>query len=73
MDFKLRKEHEMLRKAVRDYARKELAPTASERDAEERFDRGIQFDRLAELELPGIIFPANSRPCSLSWRIWPPR
>ena len=57
MDFKLKKEHEMLRKAVRDYAKKELAPTAAERDAEERFDRDIQFDKLAELELPGIIFP----------------
>lgn len=57
MNFKLQKEHEMLRKAVRDYARKELAPTALERDEAGLFDRGIQFDRLAELDLPGIIFP----------------
>ena len=57
MDFKLKKEHEMLRKAVRDYAKKELAPTALERDEETGFDRTIQFDRLAELDLPGIIFP----------------
>ncbi len=57
MEFRLRKDHEMLRKSVREYARKELAPTASERDEEERFDRDIQFDKLAQMELPGIIFP----------------
>lgn len=57
MEFRLRKDHEMLRKSVREYARKELAPTAKERDEEERFDRDIQFDKLAQMELPGIIFP----------------
>ncbi|MFZ3044339.1 MAG: acyl-CoA dehydrogenase family protein [Desulfatirhabdiaceae bacterium] len=57
MDFKLNKEQEMLRKAVRDYARKELAPTAGERDTGKGFDRDIQFNRLSELDLTGIIFP----------------
>ncbi|MFW6414745.1 MAG: acyl-CoA dehydrogenase [Thermodesulfobacteriota bacterium] len=57
MDFKLSREHEMLRKSVRDYVKKEVAPTAAERDEEARFDRGIMFDKLAELELTGIIFP----------------
>lgn len=56
MDFKLSKEHEMLRKSVRDYAKKELIPTAAERDKEAKFDREIMFDRLVELELTGIIF-----------------
>ena len=41
MNFKLSEEHEMIRKMVRDFARNEVAPTAAERDEEERFDRGF--------------------------------
>ena len=57
MDFKLSREHEMLRKSVKDYAKKELQPTAAERDEEAKFDRETMFDKLAELELTGIFFP----------------
>ena len=53
MNFKLSEEHEMIRKMVRDFATKEVAPTAAERDEEERFDREI-FDKMAELGLTGI-------------------
>ena len=31
----------MIRKMVRDFAEKEVAPTAAESDEEERFDMGI--------------------------------
>lgn len=56
MHFKLTAEHEMIRKMVRDFAVHEVAPTAAERDEEERFDRAI-FDKMAELGLMGIPFP----------------
>ncbi|WML46271.1 acyl-CoA dehydrogenase [Neobacillus sp. PS3-40] len=56
MNFKLSEEHEMIRKMVRDFARNEVAPTAAERDEEERFDRKI-FDQMAELGITGIPWP----------------
>lgn len=56
MDFQLTDEQQMLRKMVRDFATKEVEPTAAERDEEERFDREI-FDKMAELGLTGIPWP----------------
>ncbi|WP_019243240.1 MULTISPECIES: acyl-CoA dehydrogenase [Bacillus] len=56
MNFKLTEEHEMIRKMVRDFAENEVAPTAAERDEEERFDRDI-FKKMAELGLTGIPWP----------------
>lgn len=56
MDFKLSEEHEMIRKMVRDFAQKEVAPTAVERDEEERFDMAL-FNKMAELGLTGIPWP----------------
>ncbi|TKH12325.1 acyl-CoA dehydrogenase AcdA [Bacillus wiedmannii] len=56
MHFKLSEEHEMIRKMVRDFAKNEVAPTAAERDEEERFDRAL-FDKMAELGLTGIPWP----------------
>jgi butyryl-CoA dehydrogenase len=56
MNFKLTEEHEMIRKMVRDFAKNEVAPTAAERDEEERFDREI-FNKMAELGLTGIPWP----------------
>ncbi|MEW9676371.1 acyl-CoA dehydrogenase [Lentibacillus sp. L22] len=56
MNFQLTEEQEMLRKMVRDFAKKDVEPTAAERDEEERFDRGI-FDKMAELGLTGIPWP----------------
>ncbi|WP_087974911.1 acyl-CoA dehydrogenase [Oceanobacillus rekensis] len=53
MNFQLTEEQEMLRKMVRDFAKKDVEPTAAERDEEERFDREI-FDKMAELGLTGI-------------------
>ncbi|CAM4139475.1 acyl-CoA dehydrogenase [Bacillus luti] len=56
MHFKLSEEHEMIRKMVRDFAKNEVAPTAAQRDEEERFDRAL-FDQMAELGLTGIPWP----------------
>ncbi|MED4879348.1 acyl-CoA dehydrogenase family protein, partial [Anoxybacillus geothermalis] len=56
MNFQLSEEHEMLRKMVREFAENEVAPTAAERDEEERFDRSI-FNKMAELGLTGIPWP----------------
>ncbi|MBE3569217.1 MAG: acyl-CoA dehydrogenase [Bacillales bacterium] len=56
MNFQLSEEHEMIRKMVRDFAKKEVEPTARERDEEERFDRTL-FEKMAELGLAGIPWP----------------
>lgn len=56
MNFQLTDEQEMLRKMVRDFAKKDVEPTAAERDEEERFDREI-FNKMAELGLTGIPWP----------------
>lgn len=57
MIFELNEEQRLIRETVRDFAAAEIAPSAAERDDEERFDRGLMFDKLAELGLTGIIFP----------------
>lgn len=56
MNFQLNEEHQMLRDMVREFAETEIAPTAAERDEEERFDRTL-FEKLAELGLAGIPWP----------------
>lgn len=56
MDFVLDKEHEQLRALVREFAERELAPGAAERDEAERFDRAL-FDKMADLGLTGIPWP----------------
>lgn len=56
MDFRLTEEQKMLRDMVREFALEVVAPTAAERDEEERFDREI-FDKMAELGLTGIPWP----------------
>jgi alkylation response protein AidB-like acyl-CoA dehydrogenase len=57
MNFLHTEEQNLLRDMVREFAEKEVGPTAKERDEEERFDRSLMFDRLAELGLTGIVFP----------------
>lgn len=53
MEFRLSEEHEMMRQMVREFAEKEVKPSAAERDEEERFDRSL-FDKLGKLGLAGI-------------------
>lgn len=57
MNFELSEEQNLIRETVRAFAEKELLDGAKERDEEERFDRELMFDKLAELGLTGIIFP----------------
>lgn len=57
MHFELTDEHRMMQEMVREFALDELAPSARERDEQERFDRALMFDRLGELGLAGVIFP----------------
>ena len=57
MNFEHTEEQSLLRDMVREFAEKEVAPSAKERDEEERFDRELMFDKLAELGLTGIVFP----------------
>lgn len=56
MDLELSDELELIRQVVRDFARKEVEPSAAERDEEERFDRTL-FDKMGELGLTGIPWP----------------
>lgn len=53
MQFRLSEEHEMMRQMVRDFAEKEVKPSAAERDEHEIFDRSI-FDKMSKLGLAGI-------------------
>lgn len=57
MKFELTEEQNLIREMVRSFAETEVAPSARERDEEERFDRELMFTRLAELGLTGIVFP----------------
>jgi alkylation response protein AidB-like acyl-CoA dehydrogenase len=57
MNFELTEEQSLIRDMVREFAENEIAPSAAERDEEERFDRALMFDKLAELGLTGIVFP----------------
>ena len=49
-------EERLLRDTAREFAQREIAPTAIERDEEERFDRSI-FGRMGELGLTGAPLP----------------
>lgn len=57
MYFQLTEEQSLIRETVRAFAENELADGAKERDEQERFDRELMFDKLAELGLTGIVFP----------------
>ena len=57
MIFELTEEQSLIRNMVREFAETEIAPSAKSRDEEERFDRDLMFDKLAELGLTGIVFP----------------
>lgn len=48
--------HLAIRRTVREFARKEVAPGAQERDRESRFDYEL-YRRLGDLGLPGMPFP----------------
>ena len=56
MDFELSEEYQMIRRMVRDFAEKEIAPRAEEIDATDEFPRDL-FDRMGELGILGLPFP----------------
>lgn len=56
MNFTYTPENEGIRKMVREFTEKKLAPTIVERDEKELFDRGI-FDEMGKLGLMGLPFP----------------
>ena len=56
MNFVLTDEQKMTRQMVRDFAEKEVKPSAEERDEKELFSREI-FDKMGELGLTGIPWP----------------
>ncbi len=57
MYFQLTDEQNLVRETVRSFAENEVASSAAERDENERFDRELMFDKVAELGLAGIVFP----------------
>ncbi|GFN31680.1 acyl-CoA dehydrogenase family protein [Paenibacillus xylaniclasticus] len=66
MRFELPEELEMLRLVVREFAETEVAPGASGRDEEERFDRSL-FTKMAELGLTGIPVPERYGGSAAGW------
>ena len=56
MDFKLSKEHEMLRQMYRDFAQNEVKPLAAEIDENERFPWET-VKKMGELGMMGVYFP----------------
>jgi len=54
--FTLTPEQEDIRKMVRDFAEKAIAPTAAERDEKELFSRAI-FDEMGKLGIMGLPYP----------------
>jgi len=56
MRFELTEDQAMMQKMVREFAEKQIAPGAAERDEQEKPDRAI-LDAIGELGLHGICFP----------------
>lgn len=56
MNFRLTEEHQMVRRMVRQFAEREIAPRAEEIDETDEFPEDI-FHRMGELGLLGLLFP----------------
>mgnify|MGYP001944795162 CR=1 FL=1 len=56
MDFRLTEEQTLLRKMIQNFAKKEVAPSAAQRDEEARFDENI-VRKMAEIGIMGIPWP----------------
>ena len=56
MDFEPTEEHRMIRRMVREFAEKEIAPRAIEMDETDEFPDDL-FRRMAELGIFGLPFP----------------
>jgi alkylation response protein AidB-like acyl-CoA dehydrogenase len=62
-------EDRLLQETVREFAAREVAPTAIERDEEERFDRAI-FERMAALGLTAAPIPSSVGGAGISYLGW---
>ena len=62
-------EERLLRDTAREFAQREIAPTAIERDEQERFDRSI-FARMGELGLAGAPLPESVGGGGFSYLGW---
>jgi glutaryl-CoA dehydrogenase (non-decarboxylating) len=69
MDFSLSPEHEMVKKMVRDFTQKEIAPVIKEYD---RKQEPIPFalKRMGELGILGICFPARYGGAGMDYIAW---
>ncbi len=56
MDFTFPKEYQLLRRMIREFAQKEIAPIARKIDEEEEIPREL-IDKMARLGLLGVYFP----------------
>jgi alkylation response protein AidB-like acyl-CoA dehydrogenase len=66
MDFDYTEEQEELRRAVREFAEKEIVPFAAEWDEKEEFPREV-IKKLGELGFLGVIFPERYGGAGLSY------
>src|SRR3954453_14220382 len=62
-------EERLLQQTVREFAAREVAPGAAQRDEEERYDRSL-FDRMGELGLTSVPFPSEIGGSGFSYRAW---
>ncbi len=62
-------EERLLQETVRDFATRELAPGAGERDEAERFERPL-FERMAQLGFTAAPFPEEAGGAGFSYRAW---
>ncbi len=69
LSWPLTDEERLLRDTAREFAQREVAPTAIERDEAERFDRGI-FGRMGELGLTAAPFPEADGGAGFSYLGW---
>ena len=67
MDFKLSKEHEMLRKAVQDFAKKKIAPFADEWDANHYLPVEEVIRPMGELGFFGAVIPEEYGGEDMGW------
>jgi len=58
MDFRLSEEHEMVRKMVREFALREIAPHIKEHDRDQTFDKSL-LPKMAAQGLLGICIPVK--------------
>ena len=65
----LGEEERLLQATAREFAQREIAPTAIERDEAERFDRSI-FEGMASLGLTGAPFPTSIGGAGFSYLAW---